>query len=266
MITQEIPISLLMDPQKMLIFRKGDYGNQIKIKFPDLTGITSAEFRFIKPDDTFVVSTGEIVENDIIITITQQMSILSGCAIFNLKLINSQSNIYTYVGRALIDDNINLDDYAASVAEVNGLVFPDDFALKSDIPDTDDFATKEYVSEAIAEIPSYTSVSYSETEQDTGLTWVDGSHIYQKTIKRTNTTYGNGTQLNTGITNMNKLIDHKFTIFFSDAEVTPGVTDNGQFIRVMHLGGGLLLLGKSGISIPADTTRTWYLTLYYTKN
>lgn len=186
MITQEIPISLLMDPQKMLIFRKGDYGNQIKIKFPDLTGITSAEFRFIKPDDTFVVSTGEIVENDIIITITQQMSILSGCAIFNLRLINSQSNIYTYVGRALIDDNINLDDYAASVAEVNGLVFPDDFLTSADLSQ---YATKSYVNEAIAEAPTYTPPDYSTTEQDTGLKWIDGKAIYQKTFVVTDTNY-----------------------------------------------------------------------------
>lgn len=28
----------------------------------------------------------------------------------------------------------------------------------------------------------YTPVGYSETEQDTGLTWIDGSPIYQKTI------------------------------------------------------------------------------------
>jgi hypothetical protein len=180
MITQEIPISLLMDPQKMLIFRKGDYGNQIKIKFPDLTGITSAEFRFIKPDDTFVVSTGEIIENDIIITITQQMSLLSGCAIFNLRLINSQSNIYTYVGRALIDDNINLDDYAASVAEVNGLVFPDDFLTSEDLSQ---YATKSYVNEAIAEVPTYTPPDYSTTPHKTGRKWIDGKDIWEVTLQ-----------------------------------------------------------------------------------
>lgn len=180
MITQEIPITLLMDPQKMLIFRKGDYGNQIKIKFPDLTGITSAEFRFIKPDNTFVVSTGEIVENDIIITITQQMSILSGYAIFNLRLINSQSNIYTYVGRALIDDNINLDDYAASVAEVNGLVFPDDFLTSTDLSQ---YATKSYVNEAIAEIPTYTPPDYSTIPHKTGRKWIDGKDIWEVTLQ-----------------------------------------------------------------------------------
>lgn len=182
MITQEIPISLLMEPQKNLIFRQGDFGNQIKIKFPDLTGITSAEFRLIKPDDTFVVSSGEIVENDIIITITQQMSILSGYCIFNLRLINDSSNIYTYVGRALIDENINLDQYAESQAEVNGLVFPDDFLTDEDIPDLSTYATKEYVNEAIAEIPTYTPPNYSAVPHKTGRKWIDGKDIWEVTL------------------------------------------------------------------------------------
>ena len=182
MITQIIPISLLMDQQKILIFRQGDYGNQIKITFPDLTGITSAEFRLIKPDDTFVVSSGEIVENDIIITITQQMSILSGYCIFNLRLINESSNIYTCVGRALIDENINLDQYAESQAEVNGLVFPDDFLTDEDIPDLSTYATKEYVNEAIAEIPTYTPPNYSITPHKTGRKWLDGKDIWEVTF------------------------------------------------------------------------------------
>lgn len=200
MITQEIPISLLMEPQKNLIFRRGDFGNQIKIKFPDLTGITSAEFRLIKPDDTFVVSTGEIVENDILITITDQMSVKSGLCIFNLRLINDSSNIYTYVGRALIDDNINMDQYAESVAEVNGLVFPDDFLTSADLSN---YATKEYVNDAIAAIPTYTPISYSLEEQDTGLKWIDGKHIYQRTFEYSEgvDVDNSGTQLPTVITN-----------------------------------------------------------------
>lgn len=206
MITQEIPISLLMEPQKNLIFRKGDFGNQIKIKFPDLTGITSAEFRLIKPDDTFVVSTGEIVENDILITITDQMSVKSGLCIFNLRLINNSTNIYTYVGRALIDDNINLDDYAESVAEVNGYTFPDDFALKSEIPSSTDFATIEYVNDAIAAIPTYTPISYSLEEQDTGLKWIDGKHIYQRTFE-----YSEGVDIDTSGTQLPTVITNELT-------------------------------------------------------
>lgn len=179
MITQEIPISLLMEPQKNLIFRQGDFGNQIKIKFPDLTGITSAEFRLIKPDDTFIVSSVEIIENDILITITEQMSIISGYCIFNLRLINDNSNIYTYVGRALIDNNINLDDYAASVAEVNGLVFPDDFLTETDLSQ---YATKTYVNAAIAEIPVYTPPDYSTIPHKTGRKWIDGKDIWEVTL------------------------------------------------------------------------------------
>lgn len=196
-----------MEPQKNLIFRRGDFGNQIKIKFPDLTGITSAEFRLIKPDDTFVVSTGEIVGNDILITITDQMSVKSGLCIFNLRLINDSSNIYTYVGRALIDDNINLDDYAESVAEVNGLVFPDDFLTSAELSN---YATTAYVNaaiayvnDAIAAIPTFTPISYSLEEQDTGLKWIDGKTIYQRTFEYSEgiDVDNSGTQLPTVITN-----------------------------------------------------------------
>jgi hypothetical protein len=67
------------------------------------------------------------------------------------------------------------------------------------------------------------------------------------------------------VADMDKLIDHKCSMFFNDAEEAPPITDKGLSILVMHLGGGVIMLGKNGISIPADSTRTWHLTLYYTK-
>ena len=39
------------------------------------------------------------------------------------------------------------------------------------------------IDEIVAEMPApYVPVSYSSNEQDTGLTWIDGKKIYQKTI------------------------------------------------------------------------------------
>lgn len=110
MITQEITVSLLMEPMKNLIIREGDFGNQLKLNLPSLEGITSAEFRMIKPDGTVITVPGEIDENSILVTITTDMSNVTGNAVFNLKLINDHSNIYTYVGRILIDTNLNIEE------------------------------------------------------------------------------------------------------------------------------------------------------------
>lgn len=252
MITQEIPISLLMEPQKNLIFRQGDFGNQIKLKFPDLTGITSAEFRLIKPDDTFVVSLGEIVENDILITITEQMSILSGYCVFNLRLINDHSNIYTYVGRALIDENINLDQYAESVAEVNGLVFPDDFLTERDLSQ---YATKTYVDDAIAEIPVYTPPAYSTAEQDTGLKWIDGNPIYQKTIEYLNTS------VSLVALNIDTIVDIRGVSYLTDGTVFMLNTYAGdRYNTNIDITNNVLTVTMNGWALSKA-----YITIYYTK-
>lgn len=109
MITQEITMTTLMKPFNNLIVRKGDYGNQIKLNFPSLDGITSVEFRMVKPDGTSVVNSAEISENSVIITITDEMTDITGKGYYNLKLINNSSNIYTYVGRVIIDINLNIE-------------------------------------------------------------------------------------------------------------------------------------------------------------
>lgn len=109
MITQEIAITTMMKPFENLIIRKGDYGNQIKLNLPSLDGITSAEFRMVKPDGTSVINSGEILDNSIIITITDEMTDKPGKGYFNLKLINNSANIYTYVGRVIIDNNLNIE-------------------------------------------------------------------------------------------------------------------------------------------------------------
>lgn len=110
MITQEISVTCLMEPMKALIIREGDFGNQIKLNLPSLDGITSAEFRMIKPDGTVVIVPCELYENSTIVTVTSNMTDLTGKGIFNLKLINDHSNIYTYIGRILIDTNLKIEE------------------------------------------------------------------------------------------------------------------------------------------------------------
>lgn len=176
---QEIKNTLGPHQRETLVLRKGDVGGTVHFTVPDLTGITSADFRLIKPDGTFVVKSGAIVQNTVIVQITEQMCAVYGSGIYNLELKASGVSVYTAIGRCLIDKNIDLNDYAASVAEVNGLVFPDDFLTSTDLSA---YATKTYVDTAIASIPVYTPINYSTIEQDTGLKWVDGKHIYQRSI------------------------------------------------------------------------------------
>lgn len=173
---QEIKNTLGPHQRETLVLRKGDVGGTVHFTVPDLTGITSADFRLIKPDGTFVVKSGAIVQNTVIVQITEQMCTVYGSGIYNLELKASGVSVYTAIGRCLIDKNIDLNDYAASVAEVNGLVFPDDFLTSTDLSD---YATKTYVDTSISRV---TRISYSTAEQNTGLKWTDGKHIYQKTF------------------------------------------------------------------------------------
>lgn len=187
---QEIKNTLGPHQRETLVLRKGDVGGTVHFTVPDLTGITSADFRLIKPDGTFVVKSGAIVQNTVIVQITEQMCTVYGSGIYNLELKASGISVYTAIGRCLIDKNIDLNDYAASVAEVNGLVFPDDFLTSTDLSD---YATKTYVDTSISKV---TPISYSTTEQDTGRRWIDGKHIYQKTFNIAPNSYADISALN----------------------------------------------------------------------
>lgn len=188
---QEIKNTLGPHQRETLVLRKGDVGGTVHFTVPDLTGITSADFRLIKPDGTFVVKSGAIVQNTVIVQITEQMCTVYGSGIYNLELKASGVSVYTAIGRCLIDKNIDLNDYAASVAEVNGLVFPDDFLTSADLSD---YVTETELETAISNI--HTPINFSTAEQDTGLLWTDGKHIYQKTFYIDPNSYADISDLN----------------------------------------------------------------------
>lgn len=174
---QEIKNTLGPHQRETLVLRVGDIGGTVNFTVPDLTGITSADFRLIKPDGTFVVKSGAIVQNTVIVQITEQMCTVYGSGIYNLELKASGVSVYTAIGRCLIDKNIDLSEYAESVAEVNGLAFPDDFLTEDDLSD---YVTETELSNALSNL--FTVINYSTTEQNTGLKWIDGKPIYQKTF------------------------------------------------------------------------------------
>lgn len=256
---QEIKNTLGPHQRETLVLRKGDVGGTVHFTVPDLTGITSADFRLIKPDGTFVVKSGAIVQNTVIVQITEQMCTVYGSGIYNLELKASGVSVYTAIGRCLIDKNIDLNDYAASVAEVNGLVFPDDFLTSTDLSA---YATKTYVDTAISAV---TPISYSTTEQNTGLKWIDGKDIYQKTLLFV----ANDTFVNIADLNIDNVVDYKglwrssSNAFYSLDTIAlwSGQASTSYFSRVVFDD------DTSGVKVIVNgwTFASGFITLYYTK-
>lgn len=252
---QEIKNTLGPHQRETLVLRKGDVGGTVHFTVPDLTGITSADFRLIKPDGTFVVKSGAIVQNTVIVQITEQMCTVYGSGIYNLELKASGVSVYTAIGRCLIDKNIDLNDYAASVAEVNGLVFPDDFLTSADLSD---YVTETELEDAIAAIPTYTLPNYSLAPHKTGRKWLDNKDIWEVTIAVTFTS------------NYKEIDLTSLDIDFIIPKIEGGVYDSdGGFVPIYY---------ENSVSIYMSDTVTmkitnnfWnnrpsgYVTIFYTK-
>ena len=102
----------------------------------------SVELVIVKPDNTFTVSTGTILETgEIVVTIPSQATVVKGVGQYLIRIFDNTTNIYSAYGDIWVDDNLLTDDIIESVAEFNGYVFPDDFALKTEIPEIDDTET-----------------------------------------------------------------------------------------------------------------------------
>ena len=115
------------------------------------------------------------------------------------------------------------------------------------------------------------SIDYSTTEQDTGIRWIDGSPIYQKTIALNNTAYNGGLSgIPHNITNLGQVVS--FNVNFldtnpaSDREWTKGVIQPPMQLRA-NATNLYFYSTYSGdtYSWDAKTSRTWYITLQYTK-
>lgn len=248
---QEIKNTLGPHQRETLVLRKGDVGGTVHFTVPDLTGITSADFRLIKPDGTFVVKSGAIVQNTVIVQITEQMCTVYGSGIYNLELKASGVSVYTAIGRCLIDKNIDLNDYAASVAEVNGLVFPDDFLTSADLSD---YVTETELETAISNI--HTQISFSTEEQDTGLLWIDNRHIYQRTYffeTAVSVSPTSWTNLNISSAGIDGLIES----IAADVGVCWGCINVSKTVNPGYLSA---LTTRNG-----DSINVKYLTLKYTK-
>lgn len=189
MVTQQI--RLYMDDTELPEIRmvSGDVGREIVLYvYPNKDStesldLTTFELRviFIKPDKTFVIQD----YFDGIMDIPSQVGSVVGQGYYQIRLSKAGEEIYSAQGDLIIDDYILDDSMVESVAEVNGMKFPDDFLTSADLSDyvkqeqLEDYATKQYVNDAIAGIDPLDN--YSTTEQIVG-TWIDGTTpVYEKT-------------------------------------------------------------------------------------
>lgn len=182
--------------------------------------------RFLKPDSTFVYVTADLISTEegiqeFAFTIPAEASQVSGIGRYDIRIQeDGEDNIvYSAEGMLIIDDDMITYDMIASVAAVNGLLFPDDFlTTESGAAVIDDTTTSEdstwssdkiaeevasEIDNAITELIDDNVVSedstwssdkiydelsnidtkhnYSTTEQVVG-TWIDGRAVYEKTV------------------------------------------------------------------------------------
>ena len=113
------------------------------------------------------------------------------------------------------------------------------------------------------------SLSYSESEQATGETWINGKMIYRKTISLGSLPNDSTKKVNHNISNMDSLIEIKGAAKFPSYQVPlPFVCD--------PLSGGLgvdgairIYIDSTQITVDTGYNRsggTGYVTLYYTKS
>lgn len=189
MVTQNLKI--IMDGRKLPEIRmvSGDVGRDI---FPavypsedaeEALDLTTYQLRviFIKPDNTFVIED----YLDGMIEIPDQAGAVTGRGFYQIRISKNGEEIYSGQGDFYIDDYILNDSMLESIAEVNGLQFPDDFLTAADLSnyatkeDIADMATESYVDDAISQIPDPLDV-YSSEERLVGV-WYDGSDLYERT-------------------------------------------------------------------------------------
>ena len=106
---------------------------------------------------------------------------------------------------------------------------------------------------------------YSTSEVNTGTVWVDDKVIYKKTLSYNNTAIANGTTWNHGISNINEVVKVEAHLNADGTYIGfPSTTNNSANdlgLRVSKT--QIIFFGNDSWS--ANTNRTIYVTVYYTK-
>lgn len=108
--------------------------------------------------------------------------------------------------------------------------------------------------------------NYSYNEVDTGFTWVDGKHIFKKTIYRQATGAISSITMNTNISNGDKLVNIEVVGHASGGQYVLPIIEPGSWSTVIRSVSSNL----SQINIKTDldstlATTDLYATIYYTK-
>lgn len=139
MITLKGIIDLNFEKAPDVALRLGDTMREAEFELAqdiDLSNCTVSVF-VVKPDSTFVITTGTITEDGkIVIAWSDQVAAVKGLGEYCIRISdNNDGYVFSARGKIWIDDHVITDDMIESVAEVNGYTFPDDFATIGDIPE-----------------------------------------------------------------------------------------------------------------------------------
>lgn len=137
MVTQTITINLTQSRLAPIIMRSEEKGREIQFEVineagepEDLTDY-NLKFMMLKPD-------GNVVYADLasgILTQTEQMTTSKGKGYYCIRIMDDDTIIYSGQGPVVIDDHVIDDETLESISEVDGYVFPDDFATVDQIED-----------------------------------------------------------------------------------------------------------------------------------
>ena len=143
MIVNQIPYPLSFSQEKgqTLIARYGEEGRQY-VMHPDVdvSGLV-ASLQIVKPDNTFVIASADIVEPEegpsyIVCTIPLQATAVKGIGHYSLYIQDDADMIiYSAEGKIWVDDHLITDEMIESVAAVYGLRFPQDFLTVENLVD-----------------------------------------------------------------------------------------------------------------------------------
>lgn len=135
MVTQTITINLTQSRLAPIIMRSEEKGREIQFDVIDEAGepedLTdySLKFMMLKPD-------GNVVYADLtsgILTQTEQMTTSKGKGYYCIRIMDDDTIIYSGQGPVVVDDHVIDNETLESISEVDGYVFPDDFATVDQI-------------------------------------------------------------------------------------------------------------------------------------
>ena len=183
MLSQKITFDLMQSKLDDIRVVQGDSCREILFEGSDLDGVMSYddytyEFDLMKSDGTFVIQT---LSAGILIP-TEQMEVITGTHYYSVKIKDADNElVYSGQGAFIVDDNVITEDAIESVAEVNGLIFPDDFLTVNDhVAFIDDDTVSEdstWSSDKISEeIESHAGGDVSKTVSGNPVTFTDGAN------------------------------------------------------------------------------------------